>query len=68
MYKLIESTSLLDKVKELLSLENRHKLVLVQVHELERLKTDAWRSKHAGYVNQLYNHYIVNNGKKTYLS
>lgn len=55
-----------DKIISLMSI--KHKLVLVQQHELERLKVDKHKSKHANYINDLYNHYIVNNGSKTYIN
>lgn len=56
--------SILDKIKILLS--QPYKLVLVQQHELERLKINNSRIKHLNYVNNLYNHYIINKGIKTY--
>lgn len=55
----------LDKIKRLL--EQPYKLVLVQRHELERLRLNKSRSKHEGYINYLYDHYIVNKLPKTYM-
>ncbi len=57
--------SVADKIKELLF--QPYRLVLVQQHELERLRVHEGRAKYANYVNALYNHYIINNGFKTYL-
>lgn len=57
--------SLKDKVRELL--KNKHKLVLVQVHELERLMDDKRRNQNVGYIEQLYNHYIIQGLPKTYI-
>jgi hypothetical protein len=54
-----------DKVKELLKIGD--KLVLVQKHELERLKDDTHKDRHADYINQLYDHYIVKKLPKTFL-
>lgn len=56
--------SILDKIKMLLS--QPYKLVLVQQHELERLKLNNNRIKHLKYVNDLFEHYVLNKGKKTY--
>lgn len=57
--------TLLDKVKKLL--EQPYKLVLVQKNELERLRISNNRSKNAGYINHLYEHYIIKKLPKTYL-
>ena len=57
--------SLNDKVKDLLKIG--HKLVLVQQHELERIRVTKYKDKYSNYVNQLYEHYIVNGLPKTYL-
>ena len=54
-----------DKIRELLKI--RRKLVLVQVHELERLHKNDKSYKDTEYVNNLYDHYIVNKLPKTYL-
>lgn len=54
-----------DKIKRLL--EQPYKLVLVQRHELERLRLNKNRAKHEAYIDQLYNHYIINKLSKTYL-
>lgn len=59
--------SLQDKIKELLKL-GQHKLVLVQYHELERLKTMKHKDNHVKYINYLYNHYIVEGLPKTYIN
>lgn len=56
--------SVVDKIKKLLV--QPYKLVLVQQHELERLRVHEGRTKYSGYVNALYDHYIINNGAKTY--
>jgi hypothetical protein len=58
--------SAMDQVKELLRI--KHKLVLVQVHELERLRGSRRLFKYTTYIKDLHNHYIVNNGDKTYLN
>ena len=57
----------IDKIRTLL--RQPYKLVLVQQHELERLRilginTDYQRQ----YVDNLYSHYVENQGVKTYLS
>lgn len=57
--------SLNDKVKDLLKIG--HKLVLVQQHELERIRATKHKDRHADYINQLYQHYIVDGLPKTYL-
>lgn len=57
--------TLLDKIKRLL--EKPYKLVLVQRHELERLRLSKNRAKHEAYIDQLYEHYIINKLPKTYL-
>lgn len=61
----INRITLLDKIKRLL--EQPYKLVLVQKHELERLRINNSRSKHEAYINRLYDHYIINKLPKTYL-
>ena len=53
-----------DKIKELLSISD--KLVLIQQHELERIKSKKLRSKEYNYINALYQHYIINKLPKTY--
>lgn len=60
-----KTLSLKDKVRELL--KNKHKLVLVQVQELERLMDDKRRNQNVGYIEQLYNHYIIQGLPKTYI-
>ena len=57
--------SLKDKVKDLLKI--RHKLVLIQVHELERLRNSNKLNEQVKYVENLYNHYIVQGLPKTYI-
>lgn len=57
--------TMLDKIKVLLS--QPYKLVLVQQHELERLRSNKTRSSHAKYIEDLYYHYIVKGLPKTYL-
>ena len=57
--------SLNDKVKKLIKIGD--KLVLCQLHELERIKLSKHADRHSNYVNQLYTHYIINNLPKTYL-
>lgn len=59
------SLTLLDKIKKLL--EQPYKLVLVQQHELERLRVHKKRSTHSTYIENLYKHYIIEGKKKTYL-
>lgn len=54
----------LDMIKSLL--EKPYKLVLVQQHELERLRTKEHRSQHFGYIESLYKHYIIKKLPKTY--
>ena len=60
-----EVLSLNDKVKDLLKIG--HKLVLVQQHELERIRAAKHKDRYSDYINQLYQHYIVNGLPKTYL-
>jgi hypothetical protein len=57
--------SSIDMIKELLA--RPYRLVLVQQHELERLRVDTSRTKHNDYISRLFNHYIINQGSKTYL-
>ena len=59
------SMSLNDKIKELL--KNPSKLVLVQIHELERIRSIKNKQQVESYVNQLYDHYIVKKQPKRYL-
>jgi hypothetical protein len=61
----VNYVTLLDKVKALL--EQPYKLVLVQQHELERLRSTEHRSAHSGYIENLYKHYIIDKLGKTYL-
>jgi hypothetical protein len=56
-----------DKLRTLL--ENRDKLVLVQQHELERIRENKSKSDiYRPYVDSLYEHYIVNKQPRLYLS
>lgn len=59
------SLTLLDKIKILL--RQPYKLVLVQQHELERLRSHSGRNSHSKYVESLYKHYIIEGKGKTYL-
>lgn len=61
----IGSITLQDKIRKLL--EKPYKLVLVQQHELERLRLNNKRSVNANYINYLYKHYILEKKEKTYL-
>jgi hypothetical protein len=61
----INTVTLLDKVKILL--RQPYKLVLVQQHELERLRLHHSRSKQSEYIESLYKHYIIEKKPKTYL-
>ena len=54
-----------DKIKELL--KQSYKLVLVQQHELERMKNKSLHAVDSNYINYLYNHYIVEGKGKSYL-
>jgi hypothetical protein len=55
-----------DKLKELL--KQRSKLVLVQAHELERIKMKGRFYRFEKYIDDLYTHYIVKKLPKTYLN
>ena len=57
--------SLNDKVKELIKIG--HKLVLCQLHELERIRLSTHTDRHANFIGYLYDNYITNNLTKTYL-
>ena len=57
--------SLNDKVKDLLKIG--HKLVLVQQHELEKIRATKHKDRYSDYINKLYQHYIVDKLPKTYL-
>lgn len=57
--------SLESKIKQLLALGD--KLVLCQIHELERLKLSSAKDRNKGYIENLYNHYVVKQLPKTYL-
>ena len=45
-----------------------HKLVLVQFHELERIRVHRHKERFSEYINQLYQHYIEQNLPKTYMN
>lgn len=49
-------------------LEQPYKLVLVQQHELERLRNLKNKLKHTDYITNLYDHYIVKQLPKTYIN
>ena len=57
--------SLNDKLKILYI--NRRKLVLSQQHELERAKLSSKKDYFTTFIEQLYKHYIIDEGPKTYL-
>lgn len=62
-----EVISNIDKIKILL--KQPYKLVLVQQHELERLRLKpTLKTYDIDYINNLYTHYIINGLNKTYLS
>jgi len=58
--------SINDKLVNLLKLGDS--LVLVQKHELERIKKYRHKDRYAEYINQLYTHYIILSLPKTYLT
>ena len=55
----------IDKLRELL--KKPYKLVLVQQHELEKLRVKKLHQVDTDYINSLYQHYIVEGKGKTYL-
>lgn len=57
--------SLKDKVISLLKIH--YKLVLVQADELSRLRNSNKLCDNDYYINNLYEHYIINKLPKTYL-
>ena len=59
-------TTLRDKLFHLLSIRNT--IVLVQFHELERLKLSNRLSNHRDYIEYLYDHYVLLKKSKTYLN
>lgn len=61
----IPVVSLNDKVRELIAI--RQKLVKVQADELDRIKILKNKDNYVGYINYLYNSYIVLQLPKTYL-
>ncbi len=65
-----EGISLREKLITLIKPSNMTKLVLCQQHELERLHQMKKLSKanHGTYIEQLYQHYIVDNKPKMYLN
>lgn len=60
--------STMDKLNALLKIG--YKLVLVQFHELERIKLKKYShtERYQNYINALYNDYIVKSLPKTYLT
>lgn len=57
--------SVLDKIKELLLI--RDKLVLVQLHEVERIKEMHNPHRLSPYIEMLYKHYVTEGKPKLYL-
>lgn len=62
---IVNQVSTNDKLTALLKIG--YKLVLVQFHELERIKVMKNRTDYTGYIGELYQHYIVEGKPKTYL-
>lgn len=60
-----QEPSLNDKL--LILLKNSDKLVLVQKHELERIRNLRHKDSQFEYINQLYQHYIVLGLPKTFI-
>ena len=57
----------IDKIRTLL--RQPYKLVLVQQHELERLRVTGINTDYQRqYVDNLYTHYVENQGVRTYSS
>lgn len=65
-----DGISLREKLIELLKPSNLVKLVLVQQDELKRIVVNngSFKPNHYAYIEQLYQHYIVNNKPKMYMS
>lgn len=60
------NSSTQEKVVELVS--KPHRLVLCQVHELERIRLKrSFTASDKSFVNYLFSHYIVKKLPKTYL-
>lgn len=61
--------SIREKLLQLLKPSVAIQLVLVQKHELEKImaENNNFRACHYSYVEQLYQHYIVENKTKMYL-
>lgn len=55
----------IDKLKELL--KQSYRLVLVQQHELERMRNKSLHSVDSNYIESLYKHYIIEGKGKSYL-
>lgn len=55
-----------DKLDILLKMKD--KLVLVQTHELERIKNISNKNNYVGYIDSLYKHYVTLGLPKTYLT
>lgn len=57
-----------DKLLFLSKPKTKKRLVLVQQHEIERIRLiKKPRIEHYHYVEQLYNHYSIKSNNKTYL-
>ena len=55
-----------EKIRALNHIKNN--MVLVQQHELERIREDKSKSEHyRPYIDNLYEHYVVNKLPKLYL-
>ena len=65
IHNLVEEPSTKDKIKSLLNIG--YKLVLVQLHELERIKNVKMKEPHYEYVGQLYQHYVIEGLPKMYI-
>ena len=61
----VPSLTLNDKLKELIRIG--YKLVLVQLHELERIRLSKHKDRYSDYIEMLYNHYIVLGLPKMYI-
>lgn len=59
--------SLIDKLKLLKKPSNKVKMVLIQQHEIENITINHKVSVHKGYIEYLFDHYVINNLPKTYL-
>lgn len=61
----VSSLTLNDKLKELIKIG--YKLVLVQLHELERIRLSKHKDRYSNYIEMLYNHYITLGLPKMYI-